>query len=283
MRFFRRLAFLVPLCLGAMVFAYGSALLHKEKRVDASPEIAVALPLFVQVLLSGGDRHLAANLDVIRALITESAKMRLEEYKLLAKLQVDASWLNPAHEDNYYVASAVLPWNGEVDAAQTVLRRATRARPFDFQPPFYYAFNLVFFKNDPLGAAECLRQSALKLKNADERLMLEGFSARWVDRASDLKLAITVVDSMARQAIRKDFREYLSLRAQRLRDLLRLRDAANAFSKKKGRSPESLEQLVKEGFIPSIPTDPFGVGFKLDSEGVPIFGGARVDEYGNIY
>ncbi|MDR1274951.1 MAG: hypothetical protein LBL72_00950 [Candidatus Accumulibacter sp.] len=283
MRFFRRLTFLIPLCLGIAIFTYTSALLRKEKRVDASPEIAVALPLFVQVLMSGGDRFLAANLGTIRGLITESEKMQPEEYKILAQLQVDVSWLNPANEDNYYTASAILPWNGEVDAAQTVLRRASLARPFDLYPPFYYAFNLVYFKNDPIEASAWLRARAPLLPNTDERLMLENFAARWVDRAKDLRLAAAVVESMAKQAMRKDFREYLETRAQRLRDLIALRGAAGAFLKKEGHPPQTIEQLVEKGFIPAIPSDPFGAGFKLDSDGTPIFGGERVDVYGNKY
>ena len=265
------------------LFTYSSALLRKEKRVDASPEIAVTLPLFIQVLMSGGDRFLAANLGSVRGIITETSKMRPEEYALLAKLQVDVSWLNPAHEDNYYAASALLPWNGQLDAAQTVLRRASLARPFDYQPPFYYAFHLVFFENDPLEAAEWLRARARELPNADERLMLENFAARWLDRASNLGLAVVIVESMAKQAKRKDFREYLQTRAQRLRALLSLRDAASAFLKKKGAPARSLQELLKEGFIREIPSDPFGAGFRMDSDGTPIFDGARIDVYGNKY
>ncbi|MDR2507727.1 MAG: hypothetical protein LBD67_07005 [Candidatus Accumulibacter sp.] len=275
--------FAVSIGLFAALFTYSSALLRKEKRVDASPEIAVALPLFIQVLMSGGDRFLAANLGSVRGIIAETSKMRPEEYTLLARLQVDVSWLNPAHEDNYYTASALLPWNGQLDAAQTVLRRASLARPFDYLPPFYYAFNLVFFKNDPLEAAEWLRARARELPNADKRLMLESFAARWLDRASNLGLAIAVIESMAKQAKRKDFREYLQTRAQRLRTLLSLRDAASAFLKKKGVPARSLEELVEEGFIRGIPSDPFGAGFRMDSDGTPIFDGARVDVYGNKY
>jgi hypothetical protein len=58
---------------------------------------------------------------------------------------------------------------------------------------------------------------------------MENFAARWMDRADDLGLAIAVVESMAKQAKRKDFREYLLLRVQRLRDLMALRQAAEIF------------------------------------------------------
>lgn len=269
--------------LGALLFVGTSVSLRDQKRVNASAEIEIALPLFVQVIMTGGDRFLAANLGSIRALITESARMRPDEYKILAKVQADASWLNPAHEDNYYVASAILPWNGQVDAAQTVLRRASLVRPFDYQPAFYYAFHLVHFKGDAAGASQWLSTAAAKLPDSDERLIMENFAARWLDKAEDIGLAIAVVESMAQQAKRKDFRDYLLQRAQRLRGLLSLRQAASAFQLKTGRPPQSLEQLVDGGMIAEIPADPFGVGYALDSRGNPIFGGVRVDEYGNKY
>jgi hypothetical protein len=257
--------------IGVAVFLGANAALNQQKRVTASAEIQVALPLFVQVFMAGGDRFLAANLGAIRSLITETAKMHPDEYKILARVQVDTSWLNPAHEDNYYIASAILPWNGQVDAAQTVLRRASIARPFDYQPAFYYAFNLAHFKGDVVGASEWLRSAALKLPDENERLAMENFAASWLDRANDLRLAITVVEAMAKQAKRKDFRQYLLLRVQRLRDLLALRQAADAFREKTGEPVQSLDQLVASGTIKALPVDPFGFGYSIDARGTPIF------------
>jgi hypothetical protein len=261
--------------LGALLFIASSVSLRQQKRVNASAEIQVALPLFVQVAMTGGDRFLAANLGSIRALITETARMHPDEHKILGKVQVDASWLNPAHEDNYYVASATLPWNGQFDAAQTVLRRASLARQFDYQPAFYYAFNLIHFKGDAAGASEWLRTAAAKLTDDNERLIMENFAARWLDKADDLGLAIAVVESMAKQAKRKDFRNYLLQRAQRLRDLLALRQAAERFRQKTGHPAQTLEQLVSNGFLATLPVDPFGIGYSLDDQGVPVFGSVK--------
>jgi hypothetical protein len=261
----------IVLLAGAALFTVASTSLRQQKRGNASAEIQVALPLFVQVFMTGGDRFLAANLGSIRALITETARMHPDEYKILAKVQVDASWLNPAHEDNYYIASGVLPWNGQVDAAQTVLRRASLARPFDYQPAFYYAFNRVHFMADPAGASEWLRRAAANLPDDNERLTMENFAARWLDKADDLGLAIAVVESMARQAKRKDFRNYLLLRAQRLRDLLGLRQAAERYRQQHGAPPQFLEQLLRSGVLTTLPVDPFGIGYAIDAGGIPVF------------
>jgi hypothetical protein len=257
--------------LGALLFIFATNSLRGQKHANVSAEIQVALPLFVQVVMAGGDRFLAANFGAIRALVTETVKMQPDEYKILAKVQEDASWLNPAHEDNYYIASAILPWSDQVDAAQTVLRRASLARPFDYQPAFYYAFNLIHFRNDAGSASAWLRAAAAKLPDDEERLIMENYAASWLDRADDLGMAIAVVESMAQQARRKDFRNYLLQRAQRLRDLQSLRKAASIFRENTGQSLKSLDQLLTSGVVSVLPVDPFGVGYSVDAGGIPIF------------
>lgn len=268
-----RVDFFAPLILIVSVTLFLLAVneLRPHVRKQVASEIEVALPLFVQVFMAGGDRFLAANLGNVRALIADTARMQPDQYKVLAKVQVDASWLNPAHEDNYFIAAAILPWNGQVDPAQTILQRASIARPFDYQPSFLYAFNLLQFKGDAAAASAWLRNAAAKLPDDDERLLMENFAARWLDRTEDLEVAAAVVESMAKQAKRKDFRVYLLQRAQRLRDLLELRKAAAAFRTRTGEVPRSLGQLVSGGFIVALPVDPFGFGYALDAEGIPVF------------
>lgn len=253
--------------LSAAVFVGAAERLKTAPRQTAAQEIQVALPLFVQVFMAAGDRFLAANLATIRALIVATDKMRPEDYRILAKVQEDASWLNPAHEDNYYAATAILPWNGELDAAQTILARATKARYFDYQPAFYYAFHLLHFKGDAVGASEWMRAAAEKLPNEDERLTMQNIAARWMDRAQDIDLAIRIVEGMAQQAKRKDFRAYLEQRVVRLRTLKTLRQAALLYQQRFGRSLVKLTDLVDSGLVGSIPADPFGFGFDVDKRG----------------
>lgn len=263
----RRLA---ALLLGCSVIFLAQSRLPSIKRAQVSGEIAVTLPVFVQVVLAGGDRYLAASWATIRALVTETFKMGPEDFRVLALVQQDASWLNPAHEDNYYTATAILPWEGQVEAAQVILRRATLARFYDYQPAFYYAFNLVHFTGDYLAASEWLLQAAPKLPKPDERLLLENFAARWLDRTQDVEFAARIVEAMAKQAKRKDFADYLRLRAQRLRDLAVLRRAAIVYSDRHGKPLVELSELVRAGLVAKLPVDPFGFGFGVDPNGVPV-------------
>lgn len=258
---------LAALLAGLGTFVWATLQFSGLRLQQPNAEIRVALPIPIQIVLMAGDRYLAANWSSIRALVTETARMQEEEYRILAQVQQDGSWMNPAHEDNYYTAAAILPWNGELDAAQIILRRAATARPFDYQPAFFLAFNLMHYKGDVMAAAETLRAAATKLPDPDERLAMENLAAKWMDRSKDLAVAIGVVDAMAKQARRPDFRKYLETRSKRLRSLKQLREAAAEYVMKHGHPPSKLSQLVEAGMIDRIPADPFGFGFGIDSSG----------------
>ena len=219
---------LVVILLWALFIAF--SLGHRDyPRRALSPEIQVTLPLFVQVLGFAGDRHLAANISAIRALVVETRKMTPDQYPVLGRVQQDVAWLNPAHEDNYYTAAAILPWNGELEAAQNVLAKAAAVRYFDYQPAFYYAFHRLHYYQDPVGASEALLRAAERLPEGDERLQMQSLAAIWVSRSHDLEIAIRVVEGMAQQAKRRDFQAYLRKRITRLQCLKDLRSAQERY------------------------------------------------------
>lgn len=261
---------LLPSLVAAGLFAFASEHLLTQPRPHVAPELQVALPLFVQVGMAGGDRYLAANGDVIRGLVTSTQRMGPNEYALLARLQEDASWLNPAHEDNYYTAAAILPWNGQLTAAQTILKRASESRPFDYQPAFFYAFHLLYFEHAPAAAAEWLQRAAIRLPEGNDKLAMQNFAARWVERDKDLDNAINVVSAMAKQARRADFRHYLELRVARMQNLRLLRRQAEIFRHKTGRPLRDVHELIGAGLLRTIPDDPFNFDYDVDAQGVVI-------------
>lgn len=248
-------------------FAFVAERNKQLPRGQIGSEIRIALPLFVQVLGFAGDRYLAANVAGVRALVVETGKMTADEFAILGKVQTDVSWLNPAHEDNYYTAAAILPWNGELEAAQTILARATHARPNDYQPAFYYAFDLLHFRHDAKGASEWMLMAAEKLPEGDERLQMQNLAAIWMDKVDDIDLAIRVVDGMAKQAKRKDFRHYLEQRVARLRSLKDLREAQQLYQQRFGRPLRQINELIASGIIDKLPDDSLGFGFALDARG----------------
>lgn len=253
------------------VYMVLTATLGKRPRLGTEPEFSARLPIPAQVVMAVGDRYLAANLDGFRVLVADTARMRAEDYRIEAELQKDISWLNPAHEDNYYIAAAILPWGGQLEAAQYVLKRAADARPFDWQPLFYYGFNLYHFYKDPVRGAEALLAGVPRARDRQDQWALQNVAARWIEKGYRLGEAAGRVEAMAQAAPPGGFRKYLSLRASRLRDLDRLRKLAERYQQERGRKLSRLDELVEAGMIGGIPVDPLGVGFAVDAAGTPVF------------
>ena len=266
-----RLGALAVGMLGALLYGAAVHRLGQVPHDSISKEMQVALPRFIQVALTGGDRYLAANIATWRSLVASTEFMEKDNYAIQARLQRDAAWLNPRQEDNYYVAAAILPWAGELDAAQEVLQRASDARTFDWQPAFYYAFNVYQFKNDSVAAAKLMHEASHRPMSENERYMFEQIAASWYERGYSPEVAIGIVQDMAKGARSSGFRKFLETRVRRLQMVIDLRMAAATFRQREGRPPRELSELVDAGIIAAVPNDPFGMGFELDESGAPVF------------
>lgn len=263
------------LLFAATAFALSVMIGPREALHDRARELAVRIPLVFQVLTAAGDRYLAANLTGFRILVSEAYRMGPAELALQARLQQDVSWLNPAHEDNYYIAAAILSTPELIPAAQYILRRAADARPKDWQPLFYFGFNRYYFEKDPVAGAHALLEAVPRMVDEGESWTMQNLAARWIERGYNAADAARIVGGMADAANPGRFKRYLANRAQRLRDLAALKEAALQFSQLKGAPPKNLDELVTEGLIDRIPDDPFRRGYTLDSNGEPAFAQRR--------
>ncbi len=249
--------------------AYASVLpyLYARQRPPVTNEMQVAVPRFAQVVMAAGDRFLAANLAGFRALVVSTETMTAENYRILGLVQSDASWFNPAHEDNYYIATAILPWVGQLEVTQYILKRASDARPFDWQPAFYFGFNEYHFRKNPIVAAEWLRLAASHTQDEMEQISLQQMAAHWVTKAEDLELSIRIQRGMAKETKHKAFSAFLEKRAVRLENLLLLDRAVSRYRDKKGHYPSQIEALVDAALLDAIPPDPFAMRYVIDSQG----------------
>lgn len=253
--------------LGAAVFVALVPALYSRSRPLLAPEMEVAMPRFVQVLLAAGDRYLAANAAVFRALVATTETMSAENYRIQGVVQSDAAWLNPAHEDNYYIATAILPWAGEVAATQYILRLATDARPFDVGPPFFYGFNELHFQKDAAAGARWLLVASRHTRDTMEQIQLQQMAAQWVSKGEDREFSIRLHRTMANQTSHKAFARFLEKRANRLENLLLLDRALFAYRERFGKVANRLQQLVDSSIIKVIPPDPFGMSYAIDAQG----------------
>lgn len=233
----------------------------------AEGELEVYMPPPLQLISAVGDRYLAANIAVFRCfMVGAEQRMRPESYTLLARLHVDAALFNPGHEDNYYVAAAILPWEGHVKETQYVLARAMDVRTQDYLPAFLYAFNQRQFERDARGGAKTLLAAASKLTDSGVRTSLEALAARWLER-SDGAAAISVLRSLAKSTRNPQFAAFLLKRVQRLENVSAIEQALARWRARDGGVPPSLDELVYQGDLQSMPEDPFGASYTVGNDG----------------
>lgn len=245
---------------------YAVERLSRASRLQPRDEISVYLPPVAQLVSAAGDRYLAANFAVFRTFMAGTGKLGTGEYEILAWLHADAALFNPGHEDNYYVAAAILPWAGHVKEAQYVLSRAIGARPHDYLPPLLFGFHQWHFEKDGVAAAETLRAAASRMPDETNRLAFESLAAAWYERAEGSS-ASAVLRLMAAQTRNVDFATYLRRRADRLEAISTLESAVTAWRKDRNDLPTSVADLVAAGYVSRAPIDPFGGGFGLSPEG----------------
>lgn len=261
----------IVVILSVIFFAMTLGRLYRAERQLVGEEMRVTMPLFVQLTLAWGDRFLAANFNAVRALVSPVEGMNADQYRIQAKVQNDASIFNPAHQDNYYIGGAVLPWNRQLNAAQRILRRASDARPFDLWPAYQYGFHEWYLKKNVFEGSRWANIAADRAKDPRMQISLRAMAARWTATHEDPELALAAIRQMAGDSNERVFKRYLEPRILRLEGLVVLRRAATAYVRARGVGPKSFDDLRAAGFMKQVPPDPLGIGYALDPAGTPQF------------
>lgn len=269
MRTMRRPLPWLVLILALSAYAIIVEALNNKPHFKEQDALRTAIPPFIQVFVAGGDKYLAANIAVFRAVILSTSNLTGDDYRILSRVQSDAARLNPAHEDNYYTSQAILPWEGEIAADVFIQAEATRVRTWDSLPPFFLGFDYYYFLHNPVLGARTL-QIAADRAPANYREALIAMSARWYEKGDDPKVAINVISAMIKSTRDKEVKRNLEMRLARMQSLVRLREVAKTFVAKYKHPPQKLEDLVGPDLLDTLPVDPLGQGFVLDATGLPV-------------
>lgn len=222
--------------------------------------VVISAPILV--VLFGGDRYLAANVEAMRLAATSMDDQGVDGH-YLSRAQVEVSKLNACHEDNYYLANALLTWSGVVEIGSEVLRAAVECRTWDYAPPFLYGVNLAFFYKDTDAAVGFLNVAAARSEGNSAGIRKLAIMLQ-ANRLSDEKAALNYLIFQRDNARDEVLRKMLDKRVQRLQGLIYLRDAQRVYERKYG-ALVSIDQLLRRGIIESLPDDPLRLGYEVKS------------------
>lgn len=186
------------------------------------------------------------------------------EFSNLYKTLEAAARLNPYHEDIYYLAQAIFPWDaGVVQYANQILQYMGKYRYWDYKILFYLGFNYGYFLNMPDRAAVYFEKAAEK----SGMPLYANLSAMLYTEAGKIELAIIMLENLKEKTTNLDIRKMYDERIAFLKGILYLERGVAEYRKRYSRLPKSLNELLVEGFITQLPEDPYGGEFFLDEHG----------------
>lgn len=249
--------------LAYLVFVAGARNVHPPAIQPADVPGSVVLPAPLQTVVYLGDPYLAANVEATRVLMTGGpAEGVAQDY--FDRLHLAVAVLNPCHEDNYYVANGLMAWAGSVDGANAVLQGATGCRFWDEIPPFFWGFNLNFFKRQHHRAKELMFTAADRAtanRAAFQRIGLL-FEA---ESYPDIRTAYEFLENQRKQVRDERLKQLLSLRIDRLAGLIALDGAQVEFERHSGRRLRNPQELLESGQLKEFPKDPTGLGYLFEN------------------
>lgn len=189
------------------------------------------------------------------------------DWDAVHKMFVSSQYLDPTFLQTFFLAQGWLPWEdvGMVGKTQQILQVTAQNRPWDWQPYRTMAFNEYYFNNDLVLASEYFLKAA-KAPNAPPFLGIVG--SRLAQKSGETTVAIAIVRSTL-SGMNDDDSGYRDLldRLEALLGVQELEKAVESFQKRFSRLPYSLDEIVNSGIVPSLPKNPYNVGYCIDRAG----------------
>lgn len=245
----------------ALYSAY-AVLVHGVSFRVAAPmqfEEQTVLPAPLQIFLYGGDRYLAANVELTRVLMT-GAEITGSQQDIYHRLHRVVAELNPCHEDNYYIANALLAWAGGATLATDILRTATDCRFWDFVPPFFLGFDLYYFDRDFVEAKKMLFLAAERSPENSVGFRKFGIMME-AESHPDLSVATAYLRGEWEKTTDRKLKELLGKRVKRLEGLMALRNAQAEYERRFHKKLENPDEIFSQGLLSGVPSDPLGLGY----------------------
>ena len=175
--------------------------------------------------------------------------------------------LDPQYSYVYDAGGTVLAeLANRVDWSNQLLEKGVKANPAVWRIPFVLGFNYFFHLKDYVKAGEYMGQAA---KIPGRPLYVDTLAARLYVEGGNPLLALQYLEIMIQQAKDPQLRGIYQDKYKEVliaRDLLTMDQALTRYRQSRGRNPQTLSDLVKEGYLVGIPEEPFGGEYRMDPE-----------------
>jgi hypothetical protein len=177
-----------------------------------------------------------------------------------------ASDLDPYFQDPYFLANAFLTWDaGMVQEANSLLEKGSRSRVWDWRLPFFIGFNYFYLLEENEKASQYLMEAYRRPKGSP---VLASIASKLAYKSKRTETAILFIEEMLEKTDDALEKRQFTARLESLKAIQFLDNAVQQYKTTTNRIPFTLEALVTANIIKSIPPDPLGGRFYLDSNGI---------------
>jgi hypothetical protein len=175
--------------------------------------------------------------------------------------------LDPQYAYAYYAGGSVLvDQANRPDLSNRLLEKGADANPHVWYIPFLLGYNYYFLLADPAKGTEYIMEAA---RRPDGPSYLPGLATRMAAEAGSPDTALAFLEARLRETQDPQTRESLAERMKEViieRDIRLLESAVDAYRTQHQIPAATLTDLVAVGILPSLPLEPFGGDYRLDSK-----------------
>jgi hypothetical protein len=136
-------------------------------------------------------------------------------------------------------------------------------RTWDWQLPFFAAFNQAYFLKDRSAAARLYMRAG----ELSDSTLFKSLAGRYLQEAGETQMAIDYLQTLEKNARNPAVKQTLQVRIETFKAVLTIEQARDRYAEEQGRTPHNIDVLVKTGYLAAKPKDLYGGEFYLDENG----------------
>lgn len=200
---------------------------------------------------------------MVEAIDDPQQLIKSTDYPAMSRGVHTALRLDPYNADGYYFGQAILTWDvRQYRLANELLEYGMQYRTWDWQLPFFAGFNYAYFLKDRAAASRMYMRAG----ELSGQTLFKSLAGRYLQEEGETQLAIDYLRAMEVDARDPAVRKTFQVRIAAFEAVLAIEKTRDRFQAERGHLPESIEALVKEGYLKKVPDDPYGGKFYLDGE-----------------
>lgn len=186
------------------------------------------------------------------------------DYPAMSRAVHTALHLDPYNMDGYYFGQSILVWDvGQYQLATDLLEYGMKYRTWDWQLPFFAAFNKAYFLKDR-AAASSLYMRAGELSGSS---LFKSLAGRYLQEAGETRMAIDYLQTLEKSASTPAVKQSLQVRIAAFESVLAIEQARDRYVEEYDVLPADIAILVMKGYLETKPVDPYGGEFSLTETG----------------